>query len=535
MVSIEISKKDLIELVGKNLPDEEIEEVLFLLKCESKINGDKIEVELTPDRPDMLSVEGLAREIKGFLALETGLKQYNTTESSFVLKKERVEDVRPSIACAIIIGVKLTDELVKSLMQMQEKLHATIGRNRKKVAIGVHDFEKIKPPLLYRDVNDEKFMPLNESKEMTVKEILEKHPKGMEYAFLVKDKYPMLYDSVGVISFPPIINSERTKVTEKTKDLFIDVTGTDERAVNQVLNILVCNIAERGGKILTIKVSNKKTPDLEPYKTVLDTESVDKLLGFGLNENQIEEILKRMRYDVRRMKAGKMEIEVPPYRSDILHSVDLIEDIAIGYGYNNIRPVLPKIATIGKQAEIETASKRVRELMVGLGFQEVLNFVLTNEENNFKKMNLDGKAATILNPVSSEYSMCRTWLLPSLLKVLASNKHRDYPQKIFEVGDCIELDEKAETRTKSIRKLAGVSSHYSANLTEIKAIVESVLKNLNCTYSIREVNQPSFLESRCAEILVDDKSIGFFGELHPTVLENWKLENPVIAFEIKVD
>lgn len=534
MVVIEISKNDLIELVGKKLPDEEIEEVLFLLKCESKINGDKIEVELTPDRPDMLSVEGLARGIKGFLDLETGLKQYSTTESSFVLKKEKVEDVRPSIACAVIIGVKLTDELVKSLMQMQEKLHATIGRNRKKVAIGVHDFEKIKPPLLYRDVNDEKFIPLNESKEMTVKEILEKHPKGTEYAFLVKDKYPMLYDSLGVISFPPIINSERTKVTEKTKDLFIDVTGTDERAVNQALNILVCNISERGGKILTVKVGNKKTPDLEPYKVSLDTDSVDKVLGFGLNEDQIEEILERMRHGVKKMKGGKMEVEVPPYRNDILHQIDLIEDIAIGYGYNNIQPMLPKIASVGNESEIEITSRKIRELMIGLGFQETLNFVLTNEENNFKKMKIEGKAATILNPVSSEYSMCRTWLLPCLVRVLSSNKHRDYPQKIFEVGDCVELDEDAETKTRTFRKLAGVISYSNANLTEIKAVVESLLKNLNYAYSIKEINHPSFLESRCAEILSDDKRIGFFGELHPAVLENWKLENPVIAFEIKI-
>jgi phenylalanyl-tRNA synthetase beta chain len=258
MVSIEIDKNDLLNLVGKKLPDEEIEETLFLIKCESKIDGNKIEIELTPDRTDMLSVEGIAREIKGFLALETGLKKYDITDSNYVLKKEKTE-VRPSIACAIILDVKLTDELVKSLMQMQEKLHATIGRDRKKVAIGVHDFDKIKPPLRYTDVLDEKFIPLNENKEMNIKEILEYNPKGKDYAHLLKDKYPIIYDKEGVISFPPIINSERTKVTSETKNLFIDVTGEDEKAVLQVLNILVCNIAERGGKILAVKVSNKKT------------------------------------------------------------------------------------------------------------------------------------------------------------------------------------------------------------------------------------------------------------------------------------
>lgn len=534
MVSIEIDKNDLLNLVGKKLPDEEIEEVLFLLKVETKINGNKIECELSPDRPDMLSVEGIARDIKGFLELETGLKKYDVTDSNFILKKEKAE-VRPAIACGIILDVKLTDELIKSLMQMQEKLHATIGRNRKKVAIGVHDFEKIKPPFTYKDVLDEKFIPLNESKEMTIKEILENHPKGKDYAYLLKGKYPIIYDSGGVISFPPIINSERTKVSDQTKNLFIDVTGTDERAVNQTLNILVCNIAERGGKILTIRVSNKKTPDLEPLKLTVDIESIDKVLGLGLNEGQIEEILKRMRYDARRMKGGKMEIDVPPYRNDTLHIVDIIEDVAIGYGYNNIQPLLPKIATIGKQSDLEKLSRKIRELMVGLEFQEILNFVLTSEENNFKKMNLEGKAVEILNPTSSEYSICRTWVLPSLLKILAENKHRDYPQKIFEIGDCIDFDESLETRTKTIRKLAGVISYDNANLTEIKSIIESVLDNLNYNYLIKELNHPSFIESRCGEILVNDRRIGFFGELHPQVLENWKLEKPVIVFEIKVD
>lgn len=534
MVSIEIDKNDLKNLIGKSLPDEELEEVLFLLKCEAKIDGNRMECELTPDRPDMLAVEGLAREIKGFLALETGIKKYDITDSNFFLKKDKA-DARPAIACAIILDVKLTDELVKSLMQMQEKLHATIGRNRKRVAIGVHDFDKIKPPLLYTDVADEKFVPLNESNEMTVKEILEHHPKGKDYAHLLKDRYPMLYDKDGVISFPPIINSERTKVSDGTKNLFIDVTGDDEKLVNQALNILVCNIADRGGKILTVKVSNRKTPDLEPAKIILDVELVDKILGLGLSEAQIEETLKRMRYDARRSKGGKIEVEVPPYRTDILHMIDLIEDVAIGYGYNNIQPILPKIASIGKQNELEKLSKKIREVMIGFEFQEVLNFVLTSEENNFKKMNVEGKAVEILNPISSEFSICRTWLLPSLLKILSENKHRDYPQKIFEVGDCLNLDESSEVKTKQTRKLAAAISYDNANLTEIKSIIECALSNLGYAFLVRELSHPSFLETRCGEILIDDKSVGFFGELHPKVLENWKLEKPVIVFEINVE
>jgi phenylalanyl-tRNA synthetase beta chain len=172
--------------------------------------------------------------------------------------------------------------------------------------------------------------------------------------------------------------------------------------------------------------------------------------------------------------------------------------------------------------------------MIGLEFQEVLDFILTSEENNFKKMNVQGKAVEILNPTSSEFSICRTWLLPSLLKVLSMNKHRDYPQKIFEIGDCIDFDDNAETKTKQTRKLAAVISYDNANLTEIKSIIEAFLKNLDKAYVIKDYSHPSFIETRCGEVLVEDKQIGFFGELHPQVLENWKLEKPVIAFEIEI-
>ena len=532
MVVIEIDKKDLLELVGKQLTDEKIEETLFLIKIEAKINENKIECELNPDRPDMFSVEGIAREMRGFLEIETGIKKYDVNDSGVILKREKAE-VRPCIACGIIKDVVLSDYLVKSLMQVQEKLHMTIGRDRKKVAIGVHDFDRIFSPLVYKDVDDEKFVPLGKTEEMNIKEILEKHPKGMDYAHLVKGRYPLIYDKQGVISFPPIINSERTKVTESTKNLFIDVTGTDEKTVNRALNILVCNIAERCGKIFSVKVSNKVTPELEPKEITMDVEEIDRTLGIGLNENEIVESLEKMRYYVKKMKGGKIIVGVPAYRSDILHKIDIIEDVAIGYGYNNIEPILPKVATIGEQSELEKLSRKIRELMIGLEFQEVLSFVLTNKENNFIKMNMEGESVEILNPTSSEYNTCRTWLLPNMMKILASNKHREYPQKIFEIGDCVLLEENQET--KQIRKLAGVISYDNANLTEMKSIVESVLKSLGYKYEIKDYKHPSFIETRCGEILVNGEQTGFFGEVHPKVLENWKLEKPVIGFEIKID
>ena len=525
MVVIEISKGDLLQLIGRDMTDEELEELLFLIKIESEFNGDIIECEMNPDRPDLFSVEGIAREIKGFSGIETGLKKYDISNSKVSVKIENPQ-VRPYIACAVVKDIVLSDELVKSLMQIQEKLHDTIGRGRKKVAIGVHDYDKIVPPLLYKDVKNEKFTPLGGTQDMDVDQILAEHPKGVDYAHLVGEMRPMLYDKEGVASFPPIINSERTKVTIATTNLFIDVTGTDEKAVNSALNILVCNVVERGGSIETVTINKKKTPDLAPKEMTVNVEDIDKLLGLGLSEKDIEEILERMRYGISKMKGGKMKIQIPAYRSDILHLVDIIEDVAIGYGYNNIQPILPKLATIGSQNQETKISRKIRDMMIGLDFQEIVNFVLTNRDNNFSRMNSLGEAAEIMNPVSSEYNICRTWLLPCLMKNLASNKHRDYPQKIFEVGDCVILDETQETRTRNVRKLAGVVSYDNANLTEMKSIVENVLNNLGYDYQIKAQQHPSFIDTRIGVILVDEKPIGFFGEINPEILEKWKLEKP---------
>jgi phenylalanyl-tRNA synthetase beta chain len=533
MVVIEIDKNDLTNLIGKPLTDQEIEDGLFMLKTEAKFDGDKISCELNPDRPDMFSVEGIARALKGMLGVETGIKKYVVGESGLTLRKDGA-NIRPFIACAIVKDVVLSDYLVKSLMQVQEKLHMTIGRGRKKVAIGVHDFDKVVSPLIYRDVTDEKFVPLNMTEEMTIKEILEKHPKGIDYAHLVKDVYPMLYDKEGVLSFPPIINSERTKVTENTTSLFIDVTGTDEKAVNQALNILVCNIAERCGKIFNVKVVGKLTPELEPKELIVDLETLNKTLGLELTDDQAIEALEKMRYSAKK-KSGKLTVGIPPYRADILHVVDIIEDAAMGYGYNNIEPVLPKLATIGNESQLEKDSRKTRELMVGLEFQEILTFVLTSRENNFAKMNYRGECAELLNPMSSEYGICRTWLLPSMMKTFFPNKNKEYPQKIFEIGDCMLLDETQENKVRQVRKLCGAISYDNANLTEIKSVVESVLKSLGREYEIQDNDHPSFIQTRCGKIVSDGREIGFFGEIHPKVLENWKIEKPVIAFEIEVE
>ena len=546
MPVITVDRKDFCNLLGKELTMQEIESKLPMLGVaweESK--KDEFSVEVNPNRPDMLSVEGLARAFSSFLGLTPGLKDYKTEKSLYLVRVDsETKMVRPYIVCAAVLGLEMTDEFIKSLMQLQEKLHVTHCRKRRKAAIGVHDLNKVKFPLYYTaKLPSFKFIPLGETKEMTLDEILEKTPKGRDYGWILKgkEKYPILMDAEGkVMAMPPIINSIHTAVEEKTKNLFIDVTGMDEKTINEILNIMVTSLADRGGRLLSVKIKYTdktiETPNLEVKSMSLNPSYANRLLGINLSKQEMMKCLRRMGFDVTEIK-DKLKVFIPCYRADIMHTVDLIEDIAIAYGYENFKPEIPSISTIGEEKPIETFSSKLRDLLIGYGLQEVVTFMLTNKRNLFKKMLLkEEQVAETKNPKTEEYSVVRNRLLPSLMEVLWRNRNREYPQKIFEIGEVIKLDAGSETGARTIKNLAIALSHSKANFSEIKSLIESFLKNLGIKeYEIKESTLPYFILGRSADVLVHGKKIGSFGEIHPQVISNWELEMPVAACEINVD
>lgn len=543
MVSLEINKTTLLKLIGKELTDEELIDILFNFKCEATIVGDSINCEITPDRLDLFSVEGIARAIKQFLEIEPGLQKIPIMPSTETIYVKNVK-ARPHIRAAIIRNMIFDEAFILDLMQIQEKLHATIGRDRKKVAIGIHDISKVQGPFTYKEVfpNEIRFMPLDMKKEMNLKEILEEHPKGKKYANLLKDfnMYPILLDAKErVLSFPPIINGELTRVSLETKDILIDVTGTDEKAVENTLNIIVSMLSFRGGIVEAVKISSddftKEFPSFEPKLIKIKKELPEMILGTKLNLDDIPIFLERMGYDAA-IVGDSIEIFIPAYRVDVFSEMDIIEDIAIAYGYNNIIPELPKLATKGEFSKKEKISKKIRTVMIGFGAQETLNFILTNENDCYTKMHVvPENYIKIKNPVSSEFNICRTWILPSLMKILSLNKHRSYPQKIFEVSDCIVPDNTQETKARNSRKLGFVVCHETANLTEMKSYVEAFLSAFKIKYEIIKFEHPSFIPTRVGAIICNGENVGFFGEIHPKVLEKWELDKPVIAMEIDLD
>ncbi len=526
---------ELERLVGTDR--ERILKRLPMLGCDiERVEDDHIDVEFFPNRPDLYSIEGVARALRGFLGIEKGLKEYSAAKGDWrITVEDGVLAVRPRIAGCIVKGIEMSDEVIRSLMEVQEDLHWTIGRNRRKMAIGVHDLSKVNFPLRYAAVDANfSFIPLDFDRQMTVGEILKEHPKGKSYAFILegKDRYPMIIDSAGeAISFPPIINAEKTRVTEKTTDLFIDVTGFDEN-VDRAIAILACMLADRGGRIESVEVvySDKVeiTPNLSPKIMEVEKSEIFSLLGFNLSDDEIKDALERMRFSCE-IQDSKIIVSVPPYRADIMHSWDIVEDIAIGYGYDRIEPEIPKTLTFGEEHPWNVVRSMVKEIMLGLGFLEVITFTLTNESVMYSKMRRKAERwrdyVPVMHPLTTEHTILRTHLLPKLLELLSYNKHHEMPQMVFEVGDVV-------VESKNRLHLAACITHSRANFAEIRSYVQAVMRELDIEWVVAESDDDAFIDGRRAEIIVGGRRVGVFGEIHPEVLEAFELTMPVVGFEL---
>ena len=555
MPTIDVDYAEFERMLGIELNKdlEKINDVLAFAKGEVKLFDEKtgmmsVEIKDT-NRPDTWNIEGLVRTLRGFLGLDKGLRQYTAGKSLVeVYVDKRLEDIRPYIGCSIIKSVELTDALIQAMMQLQDKLDHTYGRNRRRTSIGLYDFDLIAPPLSYAVAKptDASFVPLGLEKKMNLKEILKEHPKGLEYGSIVSRHpvYPILLDSKNkVLSFPPIINSnDLGKVTEQTRNILVEVTGTVHETVLNTLKIVTLSLIDRGGKAYSATVhypqgnSTEVTPSFETKHMDLNVEYANKILDLHLAPRQIAELLAKAGFGVQKLEKNRVTVQIPCYRIDIMHQVDLVEDVAIAYGYNNIKPFWRKLPTTGGSRPEQAFLGIARELMVGLGYQEVLTYNMTNPQNLFAKMNAkEKKIVEFANPKVQTLTCLRNWLLPSLMEFLSCNLHIEYPQRIFELGPVTVLDEKVETRTRDEDTLAVAVSHASASFTEMKSTLDALFMNLGLQWQIKETKHPSFVEGRVGTAIIDKTEAGILGEIHPKVLENWTLENPVAAFELNMN
>lgn len=541
MPTITINRKVFENLVGKKLPIEKLKDRISLLGTDLEtINEKEIIVEIFPNRPDMLSVQGFARAISSFIGIKTGLRHFKVEHSNHkMIVDKSVSNVRPYTACAIVKDMHFNDEKIKEVIDVQEKLHITYGRHRKKVAIGIYPFEKIKTPIkfLAQDPKDIVFQPLGFNKKMNALEILEKHPAGRDYGYLLEGmkEFPVFRDANNeVLSVPPIINSHKTgKINEKTKDVFVECSGFDFNVLQKCLNMIVVAMAEMGGKIYSMELTygNKKftTPDLNPEKMKADIKYINKLLGLDLKEHEIKRLFERMGYGHKNKK-----VLIPAYRADIIHQVDLAEDIAIAYGYENFKNLIPHVATIAEENKFEIFKNKISNLLVGLNFLETYTYNLTNNDFQCKKMEIDAKPIELANSISLEYNLLRAWTLPSLMEILSNNKHQEYPQRIFTVGTIFKKNNKFDTNIEENERIATTIISEKTDYTEIRQILDYLLRSLDLKYEIIEADHDSFIRGRVGRVIVKGKKIAYIGEISPGVIKNWDLEMPITAFELNL-
>ena len=581
MPVVDVDPDELRELTGhEDKDDETLKSDLFDLGLEFEgwTESEEFQLEFAPDRLDRLSVEGVARSLRYQYGDARGVYVPGTNDADWTIEVEDQPDERPYITGAVVRGLDMDEGTLESLIQLQEKLHATMGRKRAKGAIGVHDLTMLKgapatdegranKSVTYTSVDPdgESFVPLESNAEMTPAEVLDRHPTGETYADLVDnfERYPAIYDAIGLFSFPPVINGSRTEVTTGSRDLFIEMTGTDQWTIDHMLSIVCYALSARGGQIERVNVeygddtggeyagATLTRPDLSVKTKTVAHERIESVLGVSLSGEEVIDCAERAGLDAEQIDdetdGVAYEVEIPPYRVDVLHPLDVIDDIGRAYGFNELEPKYPDVSTVGGRHDRSRLEDAARDALVGLGFEDLLNFHMINEAENFERMGLGtdqtdasgpvGAAppVTIMEPYSEDYTMLRTWALPSLLMVLENNTHRAYPQDLAEIGLGAHIDDTENNGVSEHRTVAGVLARTEASYEDAKARLQAIAESFGKGLETPATDHPTFIDGRTAEIVLDGESVGVVGEIHPSVLVEHDLELPVAAFEFRLD
>ncbi|WP_435068217.1 phenylalanine--tRNA ligase subunit beta [Haloplanus sp. C73] len=586
MPVVDVDPDELRELTGhEDKEDDELIDDLFALglEYEGETEDGDLQLEFGPDRLDRLSVEGVARSLRYQYGDDRGVYVPNTNDAEWTIEvDESVPDERPYVTGAVIRGVDLDEAALDSLIQLQEKLHATMGRKRAKGAIGIHDLTMLKGSvfdeegaarrsLTYRgiDADGDQFVPLDSDAAMTPAEVLTDHPTGETYADLVReyDRYPAIYDEIGLFSFPPVINGSRTEVSTDSRDLFVELTGTDQWTIDRMCNVICYALDARGATIESVEVATPEgtlvRPDFEVETKTVSHDRIEGILGVDLSIEDALDLFERSGLGVdlagddtveatRRSREESdadaetaYEVSIPPYRTDVLHPLDLVDDVGRAYGFNELEPRYPDVATVGGRHDRSKLEAAARTSLVGLGFEDLLNFHMISEAENYDRMELRRGVetdaprgaeppVTITEPYSEDYTMLRTWALPSLLMVLENNTHRAYPQDLAEIGLAAHADESENTGVAEHRTVAGVLARHDATYEDAKSRLAALCRDFDVDLETPATEHPTFIDGRAADIVIDGETVGVIGEIHPRVLVEHDLELPVAAFEFRL-
>ena len=503
--------------------------------CDEEI----LDIEIFPDRPDLLSAETLFHGMMPFLHDYPPNPRLAVKPGTISMKvSPDLADIRPVILGAVVRGVDIDENIVKRLMEHQEKLHFALGRGRKRASIGVHDLAKITPPFRVEAVGrDKTFIPLAMKEQMSIDEILEKHPKGVDYAHLLQgmERVPIIFDANDdVISFPPIINGDHTTVTTDTRDLFIDVTGLDIRACESALMLVCLQLSILGGKIESVRVETcdgtEWSIDGSPKEHSVERKLVEGILGNPFTDDEIENAIRRMGGSYNGDSSGVLSISMPRWRYDLLHPIDLVEEVAIGHGYDDLAYDVPKAPLTAIPRTDGHLRRRIREALQGLGLIQIQSLTLSNDADQFTSVRwkADGSITRMTNPITTEHTILRQNIVPGLLRLLAANRHHDLPQGVYELGTVV-IDH------KNCDRFAFLVAERSGGFAKLRGRIQALMRDLGCSeWNLEPIETGPWLLGRSASIIVNGVTVGECGEIDPLVSEAFDLNVPMSGAQFDI-
>ncbi|KAG9198909.1 phenylalanine--tRNA ligase subunit beta [Epicoccum nigrum] len=590
MPTIAVDKAALFKELGRDYTTEEFDELCFEFgieldedtsqstKPEDQAQPPQLKIEIPANRYDMLCFEGIALNLKVFLEKEKLPKWQVTPPKDGQLQelhiKPETAQIRELCSGVILRGITFTQARYDSFIALQDKLHQNLARQRTLVSIGTHDLDTVKGPFTYEALKPEEieFIPLNQTKKMNAKELMEFYEKDKHlgrFLHIIRDSpvYPVIYDANRtVLSLPPIINGNHSKITLDTKNVLIEITATDKTKVEIVNHMLIAMFAGYAESIEPIKIvsdhnnESRISPDLSPREWKAEVDYLNNVTGLDLSPEEISKLLSKMGHDVTPSKTDKniLDVSVPITRADILHQADIMEDYSIAYGFNKLPRVYPnKTAAVSAPLPINKLADIVRLESASAGWTEVMPLILCSHEENFEWLNRvdDGKTAIKLaNPKTAEYQLVRTSLLPGLLKTINSNKHHSVPMKIFEVSDVGFKDETQERKSRNERHFAAAIMGKTSGFEQVHGLMDRLMLMLRSKFTTREdglkntalegywieeVEDKTFLPGHAASIKINlggkNHTIGVFGILHPSVLHKFELPYPVSTVEFNLE
>lgn len=543
MPTISVEQALLRKLVEGKGRKHDVEDLAFRLPLMGTdidtCDDEKLDIEIFPDRPDLLSPETLFHGMMPFLHDSPSNPRLSVNPGTISMKvSPELSQIRPVILGAVVRGLDVDDEVIKRLMDHQEKLHFALGRGRKRASIGVHDLSTISPPFRVEATSrDLSFIPLAMENEMTIDEILMSHPKGVDYAHLLEgmEKVPIIFDSNdAVLSFPPVINGDHTTVTTNTRDLFIDVTGLDFRACESALMLVCLQLSVMGGSVESVRVTTCEGEEWSlngsPVEHIVGRNLVEGILGNSFTDDEIENAIRRMGGIYNGDSSGNLSISMPRWRFDILHPIDLVEEVAIGHGYDDLAYDVPKAPLTAIPRPDGHLRRRIREALQGLGLIQIQSLTLSNDKDQFESMRWKphGDITRMTNPITIEHTILRQNILPGLMRLLAANRHHELPQGVYELGSVVVNHENRD-------KFAFLVAENSGGFAALRGRLQSLMRDLGCvSWSLEAMNDGPWLNGRGANIIVDGTKVGECGEVDPHVSETFDLKVPLSGAQIDV-